>query len=150
MTGDGDYCSLSPMRGKKIGFRRPGKGSGRFAENAKLHCRRQGLFRVAPGGGDRPDLSREVIQHAGPVLVDCWAPWCGPCRTVRPIMEQLAGEYAGRVKIAKLNTDQNQRSRRAISNSEHPDAPFFKGGQLVNRQVGALPNEIERLLRALL
>ncbi len=96
-------------------------------------------------------FAREVTQHAGPVLVDCWAPWCGPCRTVGPIMEQLAGEYAGRVKIAKLNTDQNQRIAGQFQIQSIPTLLFFKGGQLVNRQVGALPkNEIERLLRSLL
>jgi thioredoxin 2 len=93
----------------------------------------------------------EVLQHAGPVLVDCWAPWCGPCRTVGPIMDRLAGEYAGRVKIAKLNTDQNQRIAGQFQIQSIPTLLFFKGGQLVNRQVGALPkNEIERLLRSIM
>jgi thioredoxin 2 len=92
-------------------------------------------------------FAREVLQHSGPVLVDCWAPWCGPCRTVGPIMDQLAGEYAGRIKIAKLNTDQNQRIAGQFQIQSIPTLLFFKGGELVNRQVGALPkNEIERLL----
>ena len=96
-------------------------------------------------------FAREVLQHAGLVLVDCWAPWCGPCRTVGPIMDQLAGEYAGRVKIAKLNTDQNQRIAGQFQIQSIPTMLFFKGGQLVNRQVGALPkNEIERLLRSIM
>jgi len=96
-------------------------------------------------------FAREVLQYSGPVLVDCWAPWCGPCRTVGPIMDQLAGEYAGRVKIAKLNTDQNQRIAGQFQIQSIPTMLFFKGGQLVNRQVGALPkNEIERLIRSIL
>lgn len=95
-------------------------------------------------------FAREVLQHSGPVLVDCWAPWCGPCRTVGPIMDQLAGEYAGRVKIAKLNTDQNQRVAGQYQIQSIPTLLFFKGGQLVNRQVGALPkNEIERLIQSI-
>jgi thioredoxin 1 len=66
-------------------------------------------------------------------------------------MDQLAGEYAGRVKIAKLNTDQNQRIAGQFQIQSIPTMLFFKGGQLVNRQVGALPkNEIERLLRSIL
>lgn len=96
-------------------------------------------------------FAREVLQQAGPVLVDCWAPWCGPCRTVGPIMDRLAGEYAGRVKIAKLNTDQNQRIAGQFQIRSIPTLLFFKEGQLINRQVGALPkNEIERLLRSML
>jgi thioredoxin 2 len=96
-------------------------------------------------------FSREVLQQAGPVLVDCWAPWCGPCRTVGPILDRLAEEYAGRVKIAKLNTDQNQRIAGQYQIQSIPTLLFFKGGRLVNRQVGALPgNEIERLLRSIL
>jgi thioredoxin 2 len=96
-------------------------------------------------------FAREVLQQAGPVLVDCWAPWCGPCRTVGPIMDQLAGAYAGRVKIAKLNTDQNQRIAGQFQILSIPTLLFFKGGQLVNRQVGALPkNEIERLIRSIM
>jgi thioredoxin 2 len=95
-------------------------------------------------------FAREVLQHSGPVLVDCWAPWCGPCRTVGPIMDQLAGEYAGRVKITKLNTDQNQRIAGQFQIQSIPTLLFFKGGKLVNRQVGALPkHEIERLVRAI-
>jgi len=96
-------------------------------------------------------FAREVLQYSGPVLVDCWAPWCGPCRTVGPIMDQLAGEYAGRVKIAKLNTDQNQRIAGQFQIQSIPTMLFFKGGRLVNRQVGALPkNEIERIIRSIL
>jgi len=97
------------------------------------------------------NFAREVLQYSGPVLVDCWAPWCGPCRTVGPIMDQLAGEYAGRVKIAKLNTDQNQRIAGQFQIQSIPTMLFFKGGRLVNRQVGALPkNEIERIIRSIL
>jgi thioredoxin 2 len=110
-----------------------------------------GSFSSHPVEVSDQTFAREVIQHAGPVLVDCWAPWCGPCRTVGPIMDQLAGEYAGRLKIAKLNTDQNQRIAGQFQIQSIPTLLFFKGGQLVNRQVGALPkNEIERLLRSVL
>lgn len=109
----------------------------------------------APDSLDHPvevtDLTfeREVLGYSGPVVLDCWAPWCGPCRTVAPILDQLAKEYAGRVKFAKLNTDQNQRTAGIFSIQSIPTLLFFKGGKLVNRQVGALPKgEIERLLRS--
>jgi thioredoxin 2 len=96
-------------------------------------------------------FQREVLSFPGLVLLDCWAPWCGPCRMVAPVMEQLAGEYAGRVKIAKLNTDENQRTAGQFSIQSIPTLLFFKGGKLVNRQLGALPKgEIERHLQALL
>jgi thioredoxin 2 len=96
-------------------------------------------------------FGREVLQHPGPLVLDCWAPWCGPCRSVAPVLDQLAKEYAGRVKIAKLNTDQNQRTSANYSIQSIPTLLFFRDGKLVNRQVGALPKpEIERLIRQIL
>ncbi len=96
-------------------------------------------------------FQQEVLGNPGPVVLDCWAPWCGPCRTVGPVIDQLAKEYAGRVKFAKLNTDENQRTAGQFSIRSIPTLLFFKGGKLVNQQVGALPKgEIERLLRTIL
>jgi thioredoxin 2 len=106
---------------------------------------------------DRPvevtdhSFQQEVLGFSGPVVLDCWAPWCGPCRTVGPVIDQLAGEYAGRVKFGKLNTDENQATARQFSIQSIPTLLFFKGGKLVNRQVGALPKgEIERHLQSIL
>jgi thioredoxin 2 len=94
---------------------------------------------------------QEILAFAGPVVLDCWAPWCGPCRLVGPVIDQLAGEYAGRVKFAKLNTDENQQTAGQFSIQSIPTLLFFKGGKLVNRQVGALPKaEIERQIRSIL
>jgi thioredoxin 2 len=97
------------------------------------------------------NFQEEVLNYSGPVVLDCWAPWCGPCRMVGPVIDQLAAEYAGRVKFAKLNTDENQRTAGQFSIQSIPTLLFFKGGQLVNRQVGALPKAaIEREMQAIL
>ena len=96
-------------------------------------------------------FSREVLGHGDPVLVDCWAPWCGPCRTVAPVLDQLASEYAGRLKITKLNVDENPVTASQYGIQSIPTMLLFQRGKLVNRLVGALPKgEIERHIRSYL
>ena len=93
----------------------------------------------------------EVLSFPGPVLVDAWAPWCGPCRIVGPVLEQLAKEYAGRIKIAKLNVDENPQIASRYSINSIPTMMIFNNGEKVNALVGALPKEdIKRHLQPLL
>jgi len=93
----------------------------------------------------------EVLTAPVPVVVDCWAPWCGPCRLIAPILDQLASEYAGRIKIAKLNVDENPLTASQFDTRSIPTMLFFKNGMLVNRLVGALPKAaIEQQLLSLI
>ena len=82
----------------------------------------------------------EVLEsNRGTVLLDCWAPWCGPCRMVGPIMDQLAAESNGRYRVAKLNVDENPRTAAQFQIQSIPTLLIFKNGKLVDRVVGAQP-----------
>jgi thioredoxin 2 len=96
-------------------------------------------------------FSKEVISSATSVLVDCWAPWCAPCRTVAPILDELAQKYAGGVKIAKLNVDENPMIASQYTIQSIPTMLLFRDGKMINRLVGALPKEeIEKHLLAIM
>ena len=96
-------------------------------------------------------FGNEVISYPGPVLLDCWAPWCGPCKMITPVLEQLAKEYAGKIKIAKLNVDENPVTSSQFAVQSIPTMLLFKNGKMVNRLVGALPKgEIEKQILAIL
>jgi thioredoxin len=87
-------------------------------------------------------FARDVMGVRGkPVLVDCWAPWCGPCRMLEPTIKQLAAESGGQYVIAKLNTDENQRTAAAYQIDGIPTMLVFKDGQLVDRLVGLQPKQ---------
>ena len=85
------------------------------------------------------DFAREVEQHDGVTMVDFWAGWCGPCHMVAPIVEEIAEEYGGRVKVAKLDVDANQNTAARFDVRSIPSILFFKNGKHVDTVVGAVP-----------
>ncbi|MBX3046215.1 MAG: thioredoxin [Anaerolineales bacterium] len=91
-------------------------------------------------------FEKAVLQSETPVVVDFWAPWCGPCRAVAPILDKFAGEYAGKVVIAKVNTDENPQWAGQFDVRGIPTMLFVANGKLVHRQVGALPEPMLREL----
>jgi thioredoxin 2 len=91
---------------------------------------------------DANESTFEVEANAQPtVVVDLWAPWCGPCRYVSPILDELAHQYAGRLKVVKVNVDDNQGLARRFDASSIPTIVVLRDGSVVNRIVGAMPRE---------
>ena len=87
------------------------------------------------------DFDQEVLQADVPTLVDFWAPWCGPCKSIAPILEEIAGEYTGKLKIVKMNVDENPATPSKYSVRGIPNLVIFKSGEVVEQIVGAVPKE---------
>ena len=85
------------------------------------------------------DFEQEIEKHDGLAVVDFWATWCGPCRMIAPILDQLAVEYQGRAKVAKLDVDSNSRTAIRFNVRSIPAVLFFKNGKLVDQVIGAVP-----------
>jgi len=117
--------------------------------SSEARCGRCGATLEVTGGQDSKPLvitdqtfEHEVLSATGkPVLVDCWAPWCGPCRIIGPVMDQLAAESQGNYRIAKLNVDDNQLTASRFQIASIPTMLIFKDGKLIDRLVGVQPKE---------
>jgi thioredoxin len=87
------------------------------------------------------DFDAQVLKSAEPVVVDFWAEWCGPCKMIAPALEELAGTMNGKVKIVKLNVDENPQTAAKYGIMSIPTLMLFKNGELASRQVGAAPKQ---------
>jgi thioredoxin 1 len=115
------------------------------AARTPIHFNKKGVFMPdEPINVTDAAFEKTVLQSPIPVIVDFWAPWCGPCRMVAPILEKLAKEYDGKLLVAKVNTDENPEWMMKYGIQGIPTMLFISNGKIVHRQVGALP---ERMLR---
>ena len=91
-------------------------------------------------------FEQEVMKSSTPVLIDFWAPWCGPCKAIAPMVDEVAGDYAGRLKVVKINVDDNPETPSRFGVRGIPNLVIIKGGQVKEQIVGAVPKQ--HLVRA--
>ena len=96
---------------------------------------------MAVGKVSDADFESEVLKASGAVVVDFWAEWCGPCRMIAPALEEIAGSLNGKVKIVKLNVDENPQTASKYGVMSIPTLMLFKNGEMASRQVGAAPKQ---------
>ena len=96
---------------------------------------------MAVGKVSDADFESEVLKASGAVVVDFWAEWCGPCRMIAPALEEISGSLNGKVKIVKLNVDENPATASKYGVMSIPTLMLFKNGELASRQVGAAPKQ---------
>ena len=93
------------------------------------------------------DFSRVISEMTGPILIDFWADWCGPCKMIAPVVEEIASEYEGKVRVAKINVDENRDTPASLKVQSIPTLIVFKDGQEVDRYIGfKTKDELKRLL----
>jgi len=103
----------------------------------------EGLFHATDG-----NFEPEILKSDIPVMVDFWAPWCGPCHIIAPVIEELAKEYAGKVKVAKMNVDENPATPSRYGIRGIPTVILFKDGQIFDQIVGAVPKaKVEDMIK---
>ena len=96
---------------------------------------------MAVGKVSDTTFESEVLKATGPVVVDFWAEWCGPCRMIAPALEEISGSLNGKVKIVKLNVDENPQTAAKYGIQSIPTLMIFKDGQMASRQIGAAPKQ---------
>src|SRR5262249_23525960 len=113
----------------------------RFASHTRRARPATRYLPMAVGKVSDTTFESEVLKATGPVVVDFWAEWCGPCRMIAPALEEIAGTLNGKVKIVKLNVDENPQTAAKYGIQSIPTLMIFKNGQMASRQIGAAPKQ---------